>query len=246
MWPLRQSPPRHKAFASNDLRSRTVVPATCRLRMVPCPAHWRGEFYRHYTVNPVTIIPHPLYYLVNLSPSFSGCSLIDRLDQAFFRDDAGDQAGRRHVEGGVVDLDAVRGGLPAEAVGDLAADRAARWEWRRRWPGVRSKVLRRGGDVERDAVGLGQEGDAVGADLVGGVAVGGDAVGADDDQLRRVLPSSPGRPCCRRSASRRCRAAAVPRRSAGPLAAAAGSRRRRRESALPCSAAVNMTARAVP
>ena len=37
------------------------------------------------------------------------------------------------------------------------------------------------GDVERDAVRLGQDGERVGADLVGGVAVGGDPVGADDD-----------------------------------------------------------------
>jgi hypothetical protein len=40
-----------------------------------------------------------------------------------------------------------------------------------------------GGDVERDAVGLGGEGHGVGADLVGDVAVGGDAVGADDHQV---------------------------------------------------------------
>ena len=41
----------------------------------------------------------------------------------------------------------------------------------------------RGGDVERDAVLAGQDGDAVGADLVRGVAVGGDAVGADDHEI---------------------------------------------------------------
>ena len=41
----------------------------------------------------------------------------------------------------------------------------------------------RSGDVERDAVLLGEDGDGVGADLVGGVAVGGDAVGSDDDGL---------------------------------------------------------------
>ena len=43
---------------------------------------------------------------------------------------------------------------------------------------------RRRRDVERDAVRLGQERHAVGADLVGGVAVGGDAVGADDHGVR--------------------------------------------------------------
>ena len=44
-----------------------------------------------------------------------------------------------------------------------------------------------GGDVEGDAVLLGEDGDAVGADLVGDVAVGGDAVGADDDGLDLAL-----------------------------------------------------------
>ena len=39
------------------------------------------------------------------------------------------------------------------------------------------------GNLERNAVLFGQDGDAVGADLVGGVAVGGDAVRADDDCL---------------------------------------------------------------
>ena len=47
--------------------------------------------------------------------------------------------------------------------------------------------VERGGDVEGDAVLLGEDGDAVGADLVGGVAVGGDAVGADDDGLDAAL-----------------------------------------------------------
>src|SRR6266702_4287531 len=37
------------------------------------------------------------------------------------------------------------------------------------------------GDVERNVVFLGEDGDLVGADLVGGVAVGRDAVGAGDD-----------------------------------------------------------------
>ena len=45
----------------------------------------------------------------------------------------------------------------------------------------------RSGDVERDAVLLGEDGDRVGADLVGDVAVGGDAVGADDDGLDLAL-----------------------------------------------------------
>ena len=48
------------------------------------------------------------------SPTF------DRPDDALLGDDAGDQLGRGDVEGGVVDVDAVGGGLAAEAVGDLA------------------------------------------------------------------------------------------------------------------------------
>ena len=49
-----------------------------------------------------------------------------------------------------------------------------------------------GGDVERDAVLFGEDGDAVGADLVGDVAVGGDAVGADDDGLDAALAHERG------------------------------------------------------
>ena len=37
-------------------------------------------------------------------------------------------------------------------------------------------------------MGVGQNGDAVGADLVGGVAVGGDPVGPDDDHLNLAFP----------------------------------------------------------
>ena len=44
-----------------------------------------------------------------------------------------------------------------------------------------------GGDVEGDVVLFGEDGDAVGADLVGDVSVGGDAVGADDDGLDAAL-----------------------------------------------------------
>ena len=49
-----------------------------------------------------------------------------------------------------------------------------------------------GGDVEGDAVFFGEDGDAVGADLVGDVAVGGDAVGADDDGLDAALAHEVG------------------------------------------------------
>ena len=44
-----------------------------------------------------------------------------------------------------------------------------------------------GGDVEGDGVLAGEDGEAVGADLVGGVAVGGDAVCADDDGVDAAL-----------------------------------------------------------
>ena len=43
-----------------------------------------------------------------------------RRDQPLLGDDAGDQIGGRHVEGRVINLDAVGGGLFPQAVGDLA------------------------------------------------------------------------------------------------------------------------------
>ena len=46
---------------------------------------------------------------------------------------------------------------------------------------------KRSGDVERDAVLLGQHRDGVGADLVGDVAVGGDAVRAHDHRVNLAL-----------------------------------------------------------
>jgi len=45
----------------------------------------------------------------------------------------------------------------------------------------RSKVEDGRGDVKRNVVFLGENGDLVSADFVGGVAVGGDAVGSGDD-----------------------------------------------------------------
>ena len=44
------------------------------------------------------------------------------------------------------------------------------------------------GDVERDAVFFGEDGQGVGANLVGSVAVGGNAVGAGDDAGNLALP----------------------------------------------------------
>src|SRR5439155_4334478 len=100
----------------------------------------------------------------------------DRLNQAALGDEAGDQVGRGHVEGGVVDLHALGGGLAAQAVGDLA--RVALLDR----DGVPARQIEvegtaRGGDVERDVVSAGQQRHPVGADLVGRVAVGRDAVG---------------------------------------------------------------------
>ncbi len=54
-----------------------------------------------------------------------------------------------------------------------------------------------GGDVEGDAVRPGQDGQAVGPDLVGRVAVGGDPVRPDDDQIDLPLLHQKTRPCCR-------------------------------------------------
>ena len=113
---------------------------------------------------------------------------VDGPDDAPLGDDPGDQLGRGDVEGGVVDGDPLGGGLPAEAVGDLA--RVALLDRDGRAVGERQvERARRRGDVERDAVRPGQQGDAVGADLVRGVAVGRDPVGADDDRSGLCLPS---------------------------------------------------------
>ena len=86
------------------------------------------------------------------------------------------------VEGGVVDGDPLGRGPSAEALGDFERvallDRDARSVGQRQVEGARRRR-----DVERDPVRLGEQGHAVGADLVGGVAVGGDPIGADDDRL---------------------------------------------------------------
>ena len=109
-----------------------------------------------------------------------------RARDALLGDDRRDVAGRRDVEGRIADLGADRRHLRRPDVRDLARrpllDRDAVAVRRRE---VDGRQRRR--DVERDAVLLGQHGDAVGADLVGGVAVGGDAVGADDDQVDQAL-----------------------------------------------------------
>src|SRR5580698_365680 len=102
-----------------------------------------------------------------------------RAGDAAFGDYSGDVAGGGDVEGGVggvywrgqIDAGHVRDFFGAALLdGNLIA-------------GVNGEIERgdRGGDVERNVVFFGQDGDAVGADFVGGVAVGGDAVGANYD-----------------------------------------------------------------
>ena len=59
---------------------------------------------------------------------------------------------------------------------DLVAGRAVQIDGRKRC-----------GDVERDAVAFGEDGDHIRADLIGDVAVCGDAVGADDDGVNAAL-----------------------------------------------------------
>ena len=94
---------------------------------------------------------------------------------------------RRHVERRVADLRAVGRQTRRPDVRDLAI--VALLD---RNPAAVRRVQidggERRGDVERNAVLLGQHGDAVGADLVGDVAVGGDAIGADDDQIDLTEP----------------------------------------------------------
>ena len=105
---------------------------------------------------------------------------------ALLGDDAGDQLGRRDVEGRVADLGPGRGDADAAELEDLVGGplldhdrRAVR----------RGEVDRagRGADVERDPVPGGEHGQRVvregRADLVGGVAVGRDPVRADQHDV---------------------------------------------------------------
>jgi hypothetical protein len=93
-----------------------------------------------------------------------------RAQDAVFGDDCGDVLRGRHVKGGVLDGDAMRGDLAAIDVGDLASaallngDQVA-------GGGFGVDGVERRGDVERDAMLAGQDGDGVGTDLVGGVAI---------------------------------------------------------------------------
>src|SRR5439155_3188748 len=94
--------------------------------------------------------------------------------------------GRGDVERRVVDLHAFWGGLLPEAVRHLA--RIALLDGNGVAVGnAEIERARRGGNVERNVVGIGKDGDAVRADLVRGVAIGGNAVGPDDDGLHLSL-----------------------------------------------------------
>jgi glutamate carboxypeptidase len=105
--------------------------------------------------------------------------------------DGGDIPRGGHVEGGILDPHAIGGELFAAVVGyfdggalfngDGVAGRGGQIDGR---PGA--------GDVEGYAVLLGQDSDAVGADLVGHIAIGGHPVGADDDGLDLALAHEAG------------------------------------------------------
>ena len=111
---------------------------------------------------------------------------------ALLRDDAGDQVVVRHVEGGVVALHLRQGhGLFIPQRLDLL-----------RVPQLDGDVVPVGAvhvdggggpqHVDGDAVVLGQDGHAGGADLVGGVAVGGDPVAAHEAGLDPAVPHDDG------------------------------------------------------
>src|SRR5262249_7928874 len=80
------------------------------------------------------------------------------LDDALLRDDPRDQVVWRHVEGRVVDGDAVRRRLSAEAVRHLAGVALLDGDGRARRQAEVERA-RRCGDVERDAVGAGEDGE---------------------------------------------------------------------------------------
>src|ERR1039458_6104624 len=105
---------------------------------------------------------------------------VRRSQNAALGDDGGDVSGGGDVEGGILNRHSVGRDLNAADVrnfaggalfdGDEVAGRGCKVD------GVEGR-----GDIERDTVLFGENGERVGADLVGGVAVGGDAVRADDD-----------------------------------------------------------------
>ena len=107
-------------------------------------------------------------------------------EDAALGDDGGDVLGGGDVEGGVLDGCAVWGHLLAVGVGDFAGGALLDGD-EVSVGGGEVDGGPGGGDVEGDAVLFGEDGDAVGTDLVGGIAVGGDSVGSDDDCLDAAL-----------------------------------------------------------
>ena len=112
-------------------------------------------------------------------------------EDATLGDDGGDVLRGGDVESGVFDGYAVWSHLLAVGVGDFC--RCALFDWDE--ISVCSGEVEGGpgrGYVERDAVFFGEDGYAVGADLVRDVAVGGDTVGSDDDGLNTALAHERG------------------------------------------------------
>jgi len=101
---------------------------------------------------------------------------------SFFRYDTGNIGGGGYIEGRAVAVHVGWGRRRSEATADFI--RVALLDGNPRTIGGGwVKRTTRSRDVERHAVGPGEDGDAVGADLVGHVAVGGDPVGPGDDQI---------------------------------------------------------------
>ncbi len=108
------------------------------------------------------------------------------MQDAALGDDGGDVASRRDVEGGITDIDSVGRELASAVVRDFDGGALLDGDGIAGGGGEVDGGPGRG-DVERDSVFAGKDGDAVGSDLVGNVAVGGDAVGTDDDGLDATL-----------------------------------------------------------
>src|ERR1700678_3143333 len=90
-------------------------------------------------------------------------------------DDGGDVLGRSYIEGRVANADSVRRELLSSVVGDF--HRVALFDWD--LVACHGGTVNGGpgrGNVERDAMLFGEDGDRIGTDLVGYVAVGGDAI----------------------------------------------------------------------
>jgi hypothetical protein len=85
-------------------------------------------------------------------------------------------------KGGIVDSDSGRCGLASETMGDFVSvtllDRNLLASLNREIEGAA-----RGGDVEGNSMGRGQDGEPIGANLVGRIAPSRNAIGTGDDRL---------------------------------------------------------------